>query len=208
MQNKKTRIIATIIAAIFICSIATSTILPTNTFAQVYFPVNYQIPTYAYVNVAPNPIGIGQTATVNFFLASPMETGERPINMTVIQTDPDGTKKTLGPFIGDTTGGSFTTIVPDKIGEYKFKFVYGGQNLTSGNANWVGLINIPSESQEVTLTVQEEPITKDAYPTTPLPTEWWQTPVSAMNVEQWYKIMGPWLGLRVSQFWSNWIIQR
>jgi hypothetical protein len=196
MQNHriKTKFLATIIAVMFVFSIATSTMLPSNTFAQVYFPVNFQIPTYAFINVAPNPIGIGQTATVNFFLATPMETGERPTNMTVIQTDPDGSKTTLGPFTGDTTGGTFTTMVPDQIGDYTFKFIYGGQNLTSGNAQWRGLINMPSESQEVTLHVQEEPITKDSYPTTPLPTEYWQTPVSAMNVEQWYKIMGPWLG--------------
>jgi hypothetical protein len=190
---KKNIILLTTI--LIIVSMAASIVLSPNTLGQVYFPTGSKIPTYAYINVAPNPVGVGQTVTINFFLATPMETGERPENMTVIQTNPDGTTIRLGPFIGDTTGGTFTTFVPDKVGEYKFKFVYGGQVLDEGNAQWRGLINLPSESKTVTLVVQEEAIeAENAWPNTPLPTEWWQTPVSAMNVEQWYKIMGPWLG--------------
>ncbi len=184
-----------------IAIMAASLILSPDTMGQVYFPAGTQIPTYAYINVAPNPVGVGQTVTLNFFLATPMETGERPVNMTVIQTNPDGTTKTLGPFIGDTTGGTFATFVPDKVGEYKFKFVYGGQTLLEGNAAWRGLINMPSESKTVTLVVQEEPIEAEkAWPNTPFPTEYWQTPVSSMNVENWYKIMGPWLGYGTISF--------
>ncbi len=51
--------------------------------SQVYPPEGTPIPTYAFINVAPNPIGVGQTATINFFLATPMETNERPTNMTL-----------------------------------------------------------------------------------------------------------------------------
>ncbi|NLF89194.1 PQQ-binding-like beta-propeller repeat protein [Candidatus Bathyarchaeota archaeon] len=188
MNILKNKTLMVALAFLLILSMTTSMAI-----AQVYFPKGYSIPTYAFINVAPNPIGVGQVATVNFFLATPMETGERPTNMTVKQTNPDGTTKILGPFTGDTTGGTFTTFTPDKVGNYTFQFFYGGQTL-SGTGRWSGLVNQPSESKPVTLVVQEEPIKEYGWSTIPLPTEWWQTPVSSMNVENWYKIMGPWLG--------------
>ncbi len=46
----------------------------------------------------------------------------------------------------------------------------------------------------MTLVVQEEAISRSSYPITPLPTSWWETPVNAENVQEWYKICGPWLG--------------
>ena len=57
------------------------------------------------------------------------------------------------------------------------------------------LLQLPSQSNVFTLVVQQEPITQTSYPITPLPTKYWETPVSAQNVQNWYKIMGPWLGL-------------
>ena len=183
---------------VLLFSIVTSTVISSNVFGQVYFPTGYNVPTYAYINVAPNPIGVGQTVNVNFFLATPMETSERPNNMTVKMVDPDGNTKIWGPYTGDTTGGTFFNFVPDKVGNYEFQFIYGGQLLVGDperpNSPWVGMVNLPSKSEVKTLTVQEDPITQSSYPTTPLPTEWWQTPVSAENVDQWYKLMGPWLG--------------
>jgi len=165
--------------------------------SQVYPPVGTPIPTYAFINVAPNPIGVGQTATINFFLATPMETNERPTNMTLYRMEPDGTIVYMGNFTGDTTGGTFTTFTPTKAGIYKFRFVYLGQTLSPrSSANpFGGLVNQPSETDWVELTVKEEPVYEYAYPKTPLPTEYWETPVSAQNVENWYKITGPWLGL-------------
>jgi len=183
---------AIIISTLLILSMAASMALTPN-LAQVVPPPQSHIPTYAFINVAPNPAGVGQTVTVNFFLATPLETSERPVNMTVIQTNPDGTTKTLGPFQGDTTGGSYTTFVPDHVGNWTFKFVYLGQTLT-GTSGYSGLINDPSESQPVTLVVQEEAIPRSSYPITPLPTAWWETPVTAENVQEWYKVCGPWLG--------------
>ena len=168
--------IATAISALLMLSIATSIMISPIATGQVDFPEGAQVPTYAFINVAPNPIGVGQTVSVNFFLATPMETSERPTNMTVKITDPDGTVKTMGPYTGDTTGGTYFTFVPDKVGEYTFQFLYGGQVLT-GTSMWAGMINMPSQSKPVTLTVQEEPIYESTYPANPLPTNYWQTPV-------------------------------
>ncbi len=190
-RNENTKKLV-VLSTLLMLSIAASLLLAPNA-AQVYPPAGTEIPTYAYLNIAPNPAGVGQTVTVNFFLATPMETSERPVNMTVVQTNPDGTTKTLGPFTGDTTGGSYTTFVPDHVGNWTFQFFYGGQVLT-GTSRWANLTNAPSQSEKVTLVVQEEAISRSSYPITPLPTAWWETPVNAENVQEWYKICGPWLG--------------
>jgi len=195
-------------AMVLIASMITQMAVTSNTFAQVYFPVGYSYPTYAFINVAPNPVGVGQTVNVNFFVSSALETSEPPTNMTVKMVDPAGNTKTFGPYTGDTTGGTFFNYVPDKVGNYTFTFYYGGQTLTgntisSPQRNWGGLIALPSVSKPYVLTVQEEPLERTAYPITPLPTEWWQTPVSAENVQEWSKVTGDWLGLGSITFAST-----
>ncbi|MEM2969174.1 MAG: hypothetical protein QXJ76_07745, partial [Candidatus Bathyarchaeia archaeon] len=196
MQIAKGKVFCIFLAVLLILTLTLPIAL-----SQVYPPEGTPIPTYAFINVAPNPIGVGQTATINFFLATPMETSreisERPTNMTLYRMDPDGTVVYMGNFTGDTTGGTFTTFTPTKPGVYKFRFVYLGQTLSPRSASnpFGGLINKPSETGWVELTVQEEPVYEYAYPKTPLPTKYWETPVSAQNVENWYKITGPWLGL-------------
>ena len=42
------------------------------------------------------------------------------------------------------------------------------------------------------LTVQQDPV--PSLPQTPLPATYWQTPINAENVNQWYKVAGNWLG--------------
>ncbi len=188
------RNIKSAIATLLILLIAGSTLL-SSALADTTFAPGTEIPTYAFISVAPNPIGVGQTVNVNFFLATSIQSGEAVTNMTVKITDPDGNVETRGPITGDTTGGSYFNFVPDQVGNWTFQFFYGGQT-TLRNAllgdGFVGLKEMPSQSEVVTLTVQEEPITQTAYPITPLPTEYWEAPVSAQNVQEWYKYMGPW----------------
>jgi hypothetical protein len=177
-------------------SLAVSALLP-RTSAQVNVPAGTHVPSYAHLNVAPNPAGLNQPVTVNMFLLVPLLSSEFAQNFTVEQTDPAGHTTTLGPFTSDATGGTFTVIYPDQVGEWTFKFFYPGQTLTGAGAiigGYAGVIVDPSQSDVVTLVVQEEAIPLSAYPITPLPTEWWQTPVTAENVQNWYKITGPWLG--------------
>jgi PQQ-like domain len=180
------------IALLLSLSMAVSLTLSPETSGQVSPPPGTKVPSYAFLNVAPNPVGVGQTVTLAMYLAAPLLTSgfveEYPQNFTIIETTPDGKTLTLGPYQGDTTGGTFTTFIPDKTGNYTFQFFYGGQTLING------IIELPSHSPVQTLVVQEEPIPRSAYPVTPLPTQWWQTPVSAENVQNWYGIAGPWLG--------------
>ncbi|MGZ4850824.1 MAG: hypothetical protein ACXV2C_05530, partial [Candidatus Bathyarchaeia archaeon] len=161
MNKQKNKIITISIAIFLMLSMAASMILTPNTLAQVYFPPGYQVPTYAFINVAPNPIGVGQTVNVNFFLSSVIETSERPSNMTVKIIDPSGVVTMKGPYTGDTTGGTFFNFVPDKVGNYTFQFFYGGQVTTGNNYTRGGfgeLLQMPSTSLPYTLVVQQEPI--------------------------------------------------
>jgi hypothetical protein len=194
LKNKN----ATIFSTLLILSIATSMILSPSVTGQVTFPPGTKIPTYAYISVAPNPIGVGQQVNVNFFLATVLESSEGPSNLTVKITDPSGNVETRGPYTGDTTGGTYFNFVPDQVGNWTFQMFYGGQTTGGGGMfgpGYSGLLEQPSESKVYTLVVQDEPITQTSYPTTPLPTNYWETPVSAQNVQNWYSIMGPWLGL-------------
>jgi hypothetical protein len=194
-------------AAILTISIATSIILLPTTNAHT--PA-WQIPTYSFCNVSPNPIGLGQTANVNFWLDIPPPTasgayGDRWTNMTVVVTRPDGTTETLGPFRSDDTGGAWTSYSPSVIGNYTFQFVFGGETLLGLNtANGLPSTNAavgdyfqPSKSNLYTLVVQQEPVS-GAF-VNPLPTQYWTRPVYATN-NNWYVVGGNWLGLGVSTF--------
>jgi outer membrane protein assembly factor BamB len=168
----------------------------------------WTIPTYAYISVEPNPVGVGQAAFVNFWLDKVPPTangayGDRWQNFTVTVTKPNGSTETLGPFTSDDVGGAFTSYTPDTLGNYTFVFKFPGQTIAGANpapgppggftfnVQQVGDIYQPSTSRTVTLVVQQESI--QPYPTTPLPTSYWTRPIFAENTA-WYSISGNWLG--------------
>ena len=187
LKTLKNKIAALTIAIFFMLSLVASAALVSN--AHAAGTVN--IPTLAYINVAPNPCGIGQQVTVDFWLAVPLFDSERAVNMTVVETNPSGVSTTLGPFTSDITGGTTTYFTPSATGNYTFYMVYGGQQLTV--PGYTNDYEEPSHSETVTLVVTSTPVS--SVPFTPLPTTWWQTPVNAENVQNWYAITGPWLGL-------------
>jgi hypothetical protein len=191
MQTLKNKIAAVVISMLMIMVMGAATALTPNAHAQII-----NIPTYSYVNIAPNPCGVGQTVTVNFWLAVPLVDIEYAVNITVLVTKPDGTTLTLGPFKSDLTGGSFTTFTPTTTGNYSFQMIYGGQRMAV--QPYVGDLNEPSKSTVQTLIVQQTPAT--GVPTTPLPTRWWQTPVNAENVQNWAGISGGWFGYYPNTF--------
>jgi outer membrane protein assembly factor BamB len=149
---------------------------------------------YAFINVGPNPVGVNQTVTVNFLMAAPFLTSELAQNWTVVEIKPNGDKVTLGPFVSDMTGGSYTTVTPDMVGDYTFQAFFAQQTLSNG------VIALAAQSNIATLVVQDEPVSLSHGPITPLPTEYWQTPVTAENVQLWYQLAGPWLGFGAVSF--------
>jgi outer membrane protein assembly factor BamB len=202
MQIVKNKTMASMIALILALTIAVTLVaLPA---ANAHTPP-LTIPTWAYLSVQPNPVGVSQDAYVNFWIDKAPPTaaaqyGDRWQNFTVTVTKPNGSTETLGPYTSDDVGGAFITYVPNTIGNYTFVFNFPGQTIAGANPGptgtalpqFVGDYFQPSTSNKVVLTVQQEPI--QFYPSTPLPTDYWQRPIYSENLD-WYKLGGNWLGL-------------
>jgi hypothetical protein len=208
MKISRNKTMAIAIAIFLTLSMGASIMLvPT---ASAHTPA-WEIPTYSFISVSPNPVGVGQKVNVNFWVNLPPPTasaqyGDRWTKMTVIVTKPGGTTETLGPFTSDATGGTFTTYTPAVVGNYTFQFVFGGETILGNNLPAgtlpsayaeVGDYYKPSNSNVFKVTVQQEPI---GYPpVVPLPTNYWTRPIYGENNE-WYSISGNWLGLSASTF--------
>ncbi|MCW4018850.1 MAG: hypothetical protein NWF00_09280 [Candidatus Bathyarchaeota archaeon] len=188
MKTNKNKLVA-LLALVVLLSSSASLIQ----FVDAHTPV-WEIPTYAYIAVTPNPIGVGQTAFVTFWLdwvppGAGGIGGDRWQDLTVDVTKPDGSKETLGPFISDPIGGAYDLYVPDQIGTYTFEFNFPGQTASmygptgeiSVNPSLWDYINdtfLPS-SAVTTLTVQQAEVTP--IPDYPLPTEYWTRPIEGQN---------------------------
>jgi hypothetical protein len=190
MEILKNKIAAITIAIFFILLMATSATLIPKVYAA-----TTDLPTYAFINVAPNPCGVGQQVTVDFWLAVPLLDSEYAVNMTVVVTNPAGATTTLGPFTSDATGGTYTLYTPTTTGNYTFEFFYAGQYLTDGYSNYY---EEPSHSTVAEVLVQSTMAA--SVPFTPLPTSYWQTPVNAENVQNWAYISGGWMGYSANTF--------
>jgi outer membrane protein assembly factor BamB len=169
----------------------------------------WDIPTYAYITAAPDPVGVQQTVTLVLWLnlvppTAAGSAGDRWIDMTVEVTKPDNTKETLGPFTSDPVGSTYALYTPDQVGTYTFALTYPGQVLNgsagTGVPNIVNMFGMPSENlgdnylpstATTTITVQDAAVPNPAdYP---LPTEYWTRPIDGQNTA-WESIASNWLG--------------
>ncbi len=163
----------------------------------------WNVSTYAFLNVAPNPIGVEQTVWITMWLDKVVPTanvqyGDRWENYTIEVTKPDNSTQNLGPFRSDNVGGAYTTYTPSEVGTYYFQFFFPGQTIAGANPAPYGSFNpqtigdyyLPSNSEKVELVVQADPI--EPRPGTPIPTDYWTRPISGMNPE-WTTIAGDWL---------------
>jgi hypothetical protein len=169
------------------------------------------IPVWAYLEVVPDRVGLGQNALMVMWIDKPPPTangifGDRWVNMTIQVTDPDGTVTTLGPFMSDDAGGYSAVYTPTKLGTYSAVMYFPGETLTGsqGNPNYPNLNNAnvgdvygAATSNTVTFTVTDEPYT--LYPENPLPEEYWNHPIQAFN-HYWSQHAGNWLGLAAVEF--------
>jgi outer membrane protein assembly factor BamB len=209
MQKLKTKPFATATTMLLILSMAGAAILlPGVNGAQ--FP-NTTIPTWAYLEVVPHQVGLGQTALMVMWIDKPPPTangiyGDRWVNMTVKITDPDGVVTTLGPFKSDDAGGYSASYTPTKLGNYSAVFSFSGETLTGslGNDGFPNLNNAnigdkygASTSNTVNFAVVDEPY--NLIPENPLPEEYWNHPIQAFN-HLWSQYAGNWLGLGAVEF--------
>ena len=203
-KNKTTAIVITLLLTL---SMATAITFQKTNAAN--FP-GTTIPTWAYLRVVPDQIGLGQNVLLVMWVDKPPPTangilGDRWVNMTVKITDPDGIVTNLGPFKSDDAGGYTATYTPTKLGDYTAVMIFPGETLTGslGNDGFpsitsaVGDVYGASSSSIEHFTVTNEPIA--TIPENPLPTDYWQNPVEAFN-HLWSSISGNWLGTASVEF--------
>ena len=166
-QNKT---ITIAISILLISSIAASIMLVPNTSAH---DPALNIPTFALINAAPNPIGVGQKAYIIMWLtdtydpASALSNNYRFQNYKLTITAPDGhvTTETFAT-VSDPTSAQPYAFTPDQVGTYSFNFTFPGQQITVTNDSptsvYVNDTYLPS-SAVTTLTVQQEAISTLAY---------------------------------------------
>jgi outer membrane protein assembly factor BamB len=191
--NKK--LLSTIIVSILMLTIiatvsADSTWLPPGMSPPPAGFTPYQ--TWIYVTAASNPAQIGATQTITAFITPPppVRSGYNGLgstilpvpytNITIFAQDPNGDTVNLGNFTSGDSGGVWATMVPDILGTYNVW------------AEWDGtMIHQPAESKKITFEVTETGSAMYNYPGTPLPTGYWETPVS-QEYREWDKLVGPW----------------
>jgi hypothetical protein len=163
-----------------------------------------EIPTWAYMSVSNNPIGVNQQEGIIFWpnAVPPTAVGAYGDRWTwnIEITKPDGSKETLGPFTSDPIGGGWAVFTPDQVGTYTIVAVMEDHVVTGlpvppggylfGGDAAIGDTYLGDASDPVTLIVQEEPIA--AWPDTPLPEEYWTRPINDMN-RNWNVLAGNWL---------------
>ena len=150
--------------------------------------------TYAFIGATPNPVGVGQETLLHVGISAQLASvALQWKGLTVTVTRPDGTTETLGPFNTDATGGTGAVYVPTMVGNYTLQTHFPEQVCVAGVFGMFGS-SIPanttmlaSDSEKLTLVVQQEPI--KVYPGVPLPTEYWTRPINA-QFREWYTIAG------------------
>jgi hypothetical protein len=190
---------------LLVVTIATSVFALPTVFAH---DPPWNIPTHAYITASPNPVGVGQSLTLVMWLdlvppTAAGQAGDRWINMKVEVTKPDGSKETLGPFMSDPVGSTYTIYKPSQLGTYKFDFSYPGQVLTGSsgtgiynNASLFGGVtpylndNYLPSSASTTVVVQQAQIPPPV--SYPLPTEYWTRPIEGQNTN-WEAVASNWL---------------
>jgi len=199
MSNKLTKSIksktgAIAIAIFFIFSMSASMMLFPSVHAQTTIPV------YAYINVSPNPTGVGQGVEiimwVNVIFGGNAEIPNtyRFHNYQLVITAPDGTKTTeTFATVSDTTSAQDYYFTPNSVGTYMLTFNFPETAVTASNdpeSTLIGDTYLPATAS-TNLTVQSTPIT--GIPQTPLPTAYWTRPIYGENTA-WYTLGSNWLG--------------
>ena len=199
MNKTKNKIVTITIAVFLMLSMTASTMLiPTS---NAHTPV-WQIPTYAYISVAPNPVGVGQYVSIymwltNFYYGASVANNYKFTNFKLVITPPSGSPITRTyAVISDPTSNQHDSFIPDQVGTYTLNFSYPGQTYSAAaSATYAAYVNdtfLPS-SASTTFVVQQDPVPPPSGGA-PLPTAYWTRPIYGEN-SQWWTISSNWLGI-------------
>ncbi|MBT0159463.1 PQQ-binding-like beta-propeller repeat protein [Candidatus Bathyarchaeota archaeon A05DMB-2] len=157
--------------------------------------------TYPIIGATPNPVGVGQETLIMIGITQATTSalyGWEGLTITI--TKPDGTIEKLDNdgkgYTTDSTGLTGVVYVPSVAGNYTLQMHFPEQVCEEGVSSFFGYSIAPnttmlgSDSEKITLVVQDEPI--QYYPGFPLPTEFWTRPID-MQLREWAPIAGNWL---------------
>ncbi len=192
VNSKKTT--ASTIAFVIILIIGMQLFLAPSTNAHT--PV-WNIPSFAYVTVAPSPVGVGQTVQVYMWVDTPMPSAAltndiRRHGYTLTITAPNGHVDTeTWNTITDTTGIQYFSYTPDQTGNYSLFFKYAGETYTWTGTYQGDVFSSANATTTLSVTDTQLPQPKDTYP---LPTEYWTRPIEGQNT-YWFSISSNWLNV-------------
>ncbi|HSV50448.1 MAG TPA: PQQ-binding-like beta-propeller repeat protein [Candidatus Acidoferrales bacterium] len=186
-----TKTMASLIAILLLSSIVIS--IGSLQMASAHNPA-WEIPTWCYVTVSPNPVGVGQQlAFVMWNTRVPdgaLVTNDiRWKNFTLVITKPDNTTEVLKGFNSDPTGSTYAQYTPNQVGNWTVKLIFPAQILSTQGA--YANDTFKESTFTTTFTVQEDPVSSVSL-LYPLPTEYWTRPIEGQNNE-WYTIASNWL---------------
>ena len=179
---------------------------------------DYSAPTFLYLSVSPNPIGLNQYFLVNIWTTPPLEATHYRAGYVISITKPDGTKDsvTIDSYYADTT--AWFPYVADQVGNWTFTASWGGAYYAAGNytspairsgATMAGGTYNPQVSQSLLwdpypysfyaepcqtpqatkVTVQQNMVSGYPEPALPGAGQYWSRPVEPSN-RYWWSIMG------------------
>ena len=171
--------------------------------------------TEAFISFRPNPVGLGQTFLVNFWIHPPIHNTHRLHDLTVTITKPSGEVQVVkvDSYPGDGTG--WFEWIADEIGTWTLKFDFPGGYFPPGNYTLrrIGYADsnteftqsvyyLPSSDGPYELEVQEDIV--PSWKPAELPTDYWTRPVPLENRE-WWPILGnyPWHGMGGGAVWDE-----
>jgi hypothetical protein len=167
-------------------------------------------PSLGYISVAPRLIGVGQTATVNLWVApSPTGYSLSPwygpppgfLGFSVTFTRPDGTKdtfmpqQTTGNYVpgqSDALGAMVFYYVPNIAGNWSVTMSMPAQNFTDASGTVLYAACSSSPAYFTVTTEQQNAGLLNGWPWAPLPNDnvYWNYPINSNNRE-WASIAGP-----------------
>ena len=195
MQKNK---LASATAILFVLTFAIS--LVAVPLANAQHNPGWNIPTFAYVNAAPDPVGVNQKVDVLIWLDKPRaqaalsnEYRMHKYNLTIVDSAGAVVLSQFWETVIDTTSSQYYAWTPTAAGVYTLIFTFPGfyagdyPSATSEKNDTY----LPS-SASTEITVQEEPVPSppNSYP---LPQEYWTRPIYGEN-NDWWSISSNWLG--------------
>ncbi len=201
MKIQKNKIATIVFVLLLTTALSFSALL---SIASAHDPPWTNIPTYAYVFVSPNPVGVNQLVSITMWIDKVPPSavgiaGDRWTHYSIAITKPDGQVETKGPFTSYAESTAFTSYTPTQVGTYTIKFTFPGQTASLYNPD-NGLPGTPGvfigdyflgSSATSTLVVQTDQIT--AVEDYGLPNRYWTRPIEGQNTN-WATIASNYLG--------------